>query len=428
MGQRSTGKHIVLTTFGSFGDLHPYVAIALELQSRGHRATIATSEVYRDKVESEGLGFHAVRPDLPELGPPEEVIPRALDVRKGSEYVIREMMMAHLKATYEDIDRILPSADVVVTHTLSFAAHLWIEKHPLPWVSTVLQPTSMFSMYDPPVMAPAPGLSRFRGLGPVLYGPLYRMIRKEVGRWLAPMQKLRAEIGLPPTERDPFFEGQYSPACNLALFSTVLAEPQRDWPANTVVTGFPFYDRLDKGTGMPDELLRFLETGDPPIVFTLGSSAVMDAGDFYTQSVDAARRLEKRAVLLVGRDERNVPSDLPKDVIACRYAPHSELFPRACAIVHQGGIGTMGQALRSGKPELIVPYGQDQPDNAARVVRIGTGRTIPRAKYSAQSAERELGRLLTDGSYAYRASRIGTKVREEDGARTAADAILRIAQ
>src|SRR5205823_2938217 len=113
-------------------------------------------------------------------------------------------------------------------------------------------------------------------------------------------------IGLHPTSESPLFEGQYSPAMVLALFSKLLADKQPDWPPQTVITGFPFYDQDGEG-GMPSDLLRFLDAGPPPLVFTLGSSAVQDAGPFYEHSATAAKLLDRRAVLLVGKDPRNRP-------------------------------------------------------------------------------------------------------------------------
>ena len=108
------------------------------------------------------------------------------------------------------------------------------------------------------------------------------------------------------------FEGGYSPYLNLALFSPALGRRQPDWPANTVVTGFPFYDRFAPGQGMPPELEEFLQAGAPPLVFTLGSSAVMLGDDFYVESARAAQVLGRRAVLLVGQEGWNrLPRPLP---------------------------------------------------------------------------------------------------------------------
>lgn len=114
----------------------------------------------------------------------------------------------------------------------------------------------------------------------------------------------------------------------------------------------------------------------PPTVFTLGSSAAEVARPFCEHSVTAAKRLGRRAVIIVGKNTGHRPIDLPDGVIACDYAPFSELFPRAAVIVHAGGIGTTGLAMRSGRPMLVVPYVHDQFDNAARVARGRIARTI----------------------------------------------------
>src|SRR5713101_8229458 len=92
-GASPSRRRIVLTTFGSLGDLHPYIAVALGLQARGHEAVIATSSFYRQKIEALGLGFRAVRPDHPVPGADPDLMRRMMDRRQGSECVIREFVM-----------------------------------------------------------------------------------------------------------------------------------------------------------------------------------------------------------------------------------------------------------------------------------------------------------------------------------------------
>jgi rhamnosyltransferase subunit B len=116
---------------------------------------------------------------------------------------------------------------------------------------------------------------------------------------------------------------------------------------------------------------------------------------------------------------------LPPDTIAIDYVPYSQIFPHARAIVHQGGIGTTAQALRSGRPTVIVPYSHDQPDNAARVERLGTSRTLPRQQYTAARVARELDALLTHSAYAANAEKFGRIIRAERGVSVACDAIDR---
>jgi UDP:flavonoid glycosyltransferase YjiC (YdhE family) len=205
----------------------------------------------------------------------------------------------------------------------------------------------------------------------------------------------------------------------------VLAEPQADYPPNTFITGFPFYDRRDffGETATPRALLDFLDAGPPPIIFTLGSSAYWVAKDFYSESIKAAQVLGKRALLLIGH-ERNRPADpLPADIAAFEYAPFGEVLPRASVVVHQGGVGTTGQTLRAGRPQLVVPFSHDQFDNGARAARLGTARWIARAKYNAQTATRELRLLLENESYARCAAAVGRVVQDEDGARAACELI-----
>jgi UDP:flavonoid glycosyltransferase YjiC (YdhE family) len=205
------------------------------------------------------------------------------------------------------------------------------------------------------------------------------------------------------------------------MFSSILGQPQSDWAANTVQTGFAFYDGRDADAPLSPELAHFLATGEAPIVFTLGSAAVMTPGQFYDESVKSTKMLNRRAVLLIGKNPP--PENLPDRIMAVDYVPHSQIFPQACAIVHQGGIGTTAQGLRAGRPTLVTPYSHDQPDNAARVERLGTSLTVSRQHYRADRVAKQLDKLLTHPSYAMKAAAIGEILQSEDGAKVACDVI-----
>ncbi len=419
-------KRIVMATFGSLGDLHPYLAVAIDLKARGHEVIIATQQSYCQKVEAAGVGFHAVGPDIADYGDEAALMARVMDQRNGPSFIIREMIVPRLRQTYEEITAAVQGADLLLTHPLTLAAQLVAEKQRphLAWGSVALAPSSFWSAYDPPVLAPLPGLRHLRPLGPWFFRWLFRLMKRSVRAWTQPWHEFRRELGLPPVALDPMFDGQFSPDLTLAMFSPLLASPQPDWPPNTRVTGFPFYDQHNESASLTPELSAFLDAGEPPLVFTLGSSAVMDAGSFYAESLQAARLMGQRAVLLIGRDPRNRPAGpLPDSLAVSEYAPFSKLLPRTAAIVHQGGVGTTGQALRAGRPMLVMPYGFDQPDNAERVVRLGVARTIPRRAYTARRAAVELGALLRETRYAARAAEIGAAVQNEDGAAFAGDVI-----
>lgn len=416
-------ERIILTTHGSLGDLHPYIAIAIELQSRGNKVVLATDELYRPRVEGAGIEFYSIRPDSSSLNRQQrrEIVRKGMERERGTEYVIRELILPHLKSSYEDLMRAVRGASLLVTHPISFAGPIVAEKTGIPWISSVLSPMSFLSVFDPPVL-PTKTYSSFRVLGPYVNQLLFNLGKLRRKHWSDPIRQLRTELGL-STQGDPLFDNPYSPELVLALFSQVFAPPQRDWPKQTRATGFVFYDRYTQSEVAP-ELLEFLETGEPPIVFTLGSSAVFDAGNFYMESAVAAKQLGYRAILLVGEDERNVPKYLLSDrIVAFNYAPYSLVFPRAAAIVHQGGIGTTAQALKAGKPMLVVPYSHDQFDNAARTEKLGIAKTIEREFYYADRVIYTLQNLLKQQIYTNKAMSIRDSIEKENGVEVACNLI-----
>src|SRR5690242_8046850 len=92
---RSTVRRIVLTTFGSFGDLHPYLALALELKARGHQPVLATADVYCARIEALGIEFHSTRPQVPAIDDPQArvILEKAMDTKRGPEYMLRELLL-----------------------------------------------------------------------------------------------------------------------------------------------------------------------------------------------------------------------------------------------------------------------------------------------------------------------------------------------
>jgi rhamnosyltransferase subunit B len=313
-------------------------------------------------------------------------------------------------------------ADLLVTHPVTFAGPLVAERLGLRWASVVLAPMSFFSAQDLPVFPGMGWAVPLRRLGPWAARGLLWIARAVTRPWLRPVVGFRRELGL-ADRGDPLYEGQFSPSLTLALFSRVMGEPQKDWPRGVRVTGFVPYTG---GVQMPSELDDFLGSGEPPIVFTLGSSAVGAAGSFYAESARAAAALGARAVLLAGRSAGDLArSAASSRVFSAEYAPHDELFSRSRAVVHHGGIGTTGQVLRSGRPMLVVPFAHDQPDNAARVARLGVARVVPAQRYDVRSATRRLRELL-GGGYGERAARVAAIVRQEEGAARAADELQRL--
>lgn len=421
---------IVFAVFGSLGDMHPMNALGIELKKRGHHIIFATMEFYREKIEMLGFEF---RPMRPHLDPDDKELARKLmDAKKGSELLLRELILPNLRPMYDDLTQAVRDADLLISTEVVFAASSVAEKTGIKWMTTTLAPGTFLSAYDPFVPPTALWLRHFRFLGSTFHGAMFGLVRKMINSWFAPYREFRREIGL-SENGNPLFEGK-SDLLNLAMFSKVLGKPQPDWAKSTLQTGFCFYDGKDDYGSISEDLQKFLDAGEPPIIFTLGSAAVMDARDFFEESAKAAKILKKRAVLLYGifneppkiveSEELRVESE--KQIIAVPYAPYSQVFPRAACVVHQGGVGTTAQVLRAGVPHLFMPYSHDQPDNAARCERIGVAKIISRDRYTVETSAQKLRELLADAQFKTNAIEAAKIVNAEHGTKVACDAIEEI--
>jgi UDP:flavonoid glycosyltransferase YjiC (YdhE family) len=348
------------------------------------------------------------------------------DIKHGTETGLRKFLFPSLRESYQDLMAAVQAdggADLLVTGELAYAGPIVAEKTGVPWASYVLAPFSFFSGYDPPVLPPYPMLAKIQGAVPPLGHVVARFARLVTRKWPEPVYELRRELGM-DRGTDPIFDAKHSERLVLAMYSRAMGDPQPDWPPAVKITGFAFYDGTGSEGVLPPELAAFLEKGPAPLVFTLGSAAVMHAGDFYEQSAEAAEILGQRAVLLIGADDRNLPKrKLPESICVARYAPYSKIFPRASVIIHQAGIGTTAQALRAGRPMLVMPYSHDQPDNARRVRRLGVAEVLGRKPYKAKPAAGLIAQLLSGEAYGASAAAVAQRVAAENGTITACDAL-----
>jgi len=415
---------IVLSNIGTYGDTNPLIAIALELKRRGHTPVMAVPAVYEPKIRPLGLEFHAVRPDI---DPTNTILVEMIyDVKHGTERGLRDFLFPSLRQTYDDLLDAATKperADLLLLGELNYAGPLVAEVTGIPWASYVLAPLSFFSAFDPPVLPPYPRLARADKAVPGFGRVIKRVARFVSRKWPEPIYELRRELGL-PKGANPLFDAKHSPSLVLALFSRVLGVEQKDWPEHTLITGFCYYDADAGNQALPSNLEKFLSEGAPPVVFTLGSAAVLAAGKFYEFSARAAIKLGIRAAMLIGTDPRNrLQTAVPDSICVAEYAPYSELFNRSAMVVHQGGVGTTAQCLRAGKPMLIMPFSHDQPDNGRRMLRLKVARVIQRGNYTPFRVARRLKAMLAEPLLARRAESVAKRLTKEDGVRTACDAL-----
>ena len=393
----SGAVRFLVVPVGSAGDVHPFVSIALELKARGHDVTVVTNAYFAPLLEQVGL------PSVP-VGTVEQFDnitsnPRLWHRLHGLD-VLATGIGLRISTLYRLIEQEAARGNlVVVAHPLAFGARVAHETLEIPLVTVHLAPASFWSLHETPVLA--------RGLGSInaLPRPLKRVLLavsdRLADRVIAPpVNRFRREIGLPPV-RHIISRWWHSPQRVIGLFPNWFAAPQPDWPPQTTLTGFPLYDERG-ATVVPPDLDAFLEeaqaAGDPPVVFAPGSGN-RQARRFFTAACDACRRLGRRGVLLT-RFTEHLPHPLPEGVRRADYAPFSSVLPRAAALVHHGGIGTSAQALAAGRPQLVMPMTFDQPDNAARLQRLGVARTLPPVRFSGATVARELAALLESATVA----------------------------
>lgn len=410
---------IVLATMGSLGDLHPMIALGLGLRDRGHSVVINTWSGYREKVESLGLEFASLRPDV-DIDD-RELHARAMDARTGPEFVIKELILPNIRAMYDDVMAATEGADALINGEIVYVGDAVAQTRDIKWISSNLAPLTMFSSHDPNVYPQASWVfDLLRPMPIAFHDALFGFMRWTIRDWFEPYRKFRKELGL-SEDHDPVFTDKFAPMLHLAMFSRALGEPQPDWPPQTVQTGTCFFDESESSQLQP-ELEAFLDAGEPPIIFTLGSAAVLDARDFFDVSIAAAKALNKRAIVLYGRDCPR-PQGLNDEIFGVEYAPFSLIFPRAACVVHQAGVGTTSQVLRAGVPAVIVPFSHDQPDNAARCRRLVAATIVSRNSYNRHTAANALQKILAEPEFGENAARLATIVAQENGIKTACEAI-----
>ena len=376
-------RRILLATIGSAGDVHPMLGVGVALRGRGHAVTLITNPAFEARARQLGLDFLPVgTAEDYERGLREADLWHPL---RGFQVIARRAILPAMRPMHEAIAAHDPATTTVFASPLCFGARVAQERLGMPLVTHHLQPSLLWSRHQPPIL-PGPRLDWLPG------GALDRLHRVVVDRYVDPflapeVNAFRAELGLPPA-RDLMFDWCNSPERVVGLFPAWFAPPQPDWPPQVRLAGFPLFDPvLDDNA--PDPLAG-LADGPPPLVATPGS-AMVHGRDFFAAVVAASQRLGRPAILLTGHPEQ-LPARLPPGVIHHHYAPLRSLLPRAAAFIHHGGIGSTAQALAAGIPQVVMPMSHDQPDNAARLRRLGVGVGIGPDRFTGE----RLATALTD--------------------------------
>ena len=397
---------VLLAPFGSHGDVHPLVAVGRGLRDRGHHVTLIALPTFGPLADANRFDFAPVGTQAdydaqtrhPDLWHPT----RSLDALFGGDLFARAT-----RETYHRLaDLYVPGQTVAVAGSLALSARVAQDRLGLPVATVHLQPSSYPSVTDPPVFAQM----RVRRWWPHWYRRLLYWVgnRLVLGKTIGKaVNDLRRDVGLPP-EPVVFGRWRHSPQLILGLFPDWYASA-RDWPAHFHRVGFVRYDRAEIDD-VPWDVRGFLDDGPKPVVFTFGS-AMRQGRAYFAAAAKACQLLGVRGLLLGhGRDQ--MPDPLPGGVMHADYAPFGGVFPRAAAVVHHGGIGTIAQALAAGVPQLTMPMAFDQPDNAARLEYLGVGRTVVPAAFAPEAVAATLRDLTESRAVAAACSRAAARCQD----------------
>ena len=400
---------ITILTYGSRGDVQPFMALAVGLKKAGHEVILAGPHRFEGFVAQHGINF------IPLAGDPEEI---SLLMNDAGDNVYRMVkgMRDYVYGIAPNVVRgareAIQGADLLL-HSFLFTtgAHSFARKRGIPDVSV-----QTFPMFAPTREFPNVALSNIKP-GRLSY----------FSHWLATQifwhggnsgyaqlkQRFPEEFAMELCW--PFAPSADRPLTPLLFaYSPVVLPRPADWTSPHIhVTGYFFLDSSE-GYQPPQALKDFLAAGDPPVCISFGSNVRHDEERIQKAVREALASTGNRGIFLTGWGGYHA-EDSNNNLLYLESAPHDWLFPRCKMIIHHGGAGTTAAGLRSGKPNIVIPHSADQPFWGKRVAAIGAGPDpIPVKQLTMQSLASALTRA-EDSSIRSQAQETGRLIRIEDG-------------
>jgi UDP:flavonoid glycosyltransferase YjiC (YdhE family) len=392
---------IIIPTIGSRGDVQPFIALSKGLDNAGHQTVLASHPVMKTLIESHGVRFEPIGPDI-------NLAERVATIRRQARNAAIGLMQGMrfgfemLEKSHEDILRLCKGADLVVVPAAIAAGKNEAEKLGLPYLSVSFMPWAI--PWDDPER------SIFKR---ILYKSIDGLIQLITTR---PLNRIRKRQGLAPVGKEGFTSKQL----NLIPISPLVYQPNPLWEPQHQIVGYWFTD--EPGTWHPpDDLLAFLGKGEAPILISLGAMSLGDkeAEESVNLFVDAIQQVRARAIIQGWEAGLEGKSLLP-DIFAAESLPHSWLLPHCRGMVHHGGFGSTAACLRAGIPALVIPHIADQFYWGERVDQLGVGpKPVRRVDLETSVLVGSLAELFRNVSLRKAASQLGEKIRAEKGVENA---------
>ena len=397
---------ITILTYGSRGDVQPFLPLSLGLMANGHSVKLAASARFKNLVQERNINF------VPLAGDPQDLSRRLNNAGHNFVKLLRELMDhaieigADILRQSEEASR---DADLIIhTFTHAVGAHMLAREKNIPDIH--IQTFPMFTSTGDYPNVTLPDL-RSRSLNRFTH-----KFSEKITWWASQIgfERMRRRAGLPKRKLYwPFEDDQFrSRTPILCAWSPSVIEPSSDWPSHIHVTGYYFFP-LDDSYRPSTELGLFLESGKLPICISFGSMVNRDAIRIDEIVRASLEKTNNRGIILSGWS--GIEDRSSQDILYLDAVPHDWLLPHCKMIVHHGGAGTTSAGLRAGIPNIVIPFTADQPFWGTRVHEIGAG---PRPILVKNLSVEKLTRAIAEAeSEAVRegAQAIGQRIGGEDG-------------
>ena len=418
---------IGLQTWGSEGDINPFIALASGLVQAGHTVKLYITEVSeRDYTAiAEQFGFQIVNvpnPLLPSVDMMAQMGEAFKAIRDPSEQlkIINKFFFYPAESVmFQAAQELCASSDLVVRHIFCYPTQLAAELANIPVATLYPVHNVMPNRFQAPFGAV--------NLGAWAIPLWWRLARFLINRvFLKQINQLRNTQGQKKIT-DVLTEAWSNESLNLIAVSKAVCPPKLIWPKHFNVCGFLNPGQLYQSNNLSKELIEFLNHPQAPLYFTFGSMLVPDKGSWqkvYETWLASVKSLGCRAIFqLPIPDLYPLPSE--PNILIVRRAPHHLIFPYCSAIIHHGGAGTTQSSLLAGRPSVVVAHIADQPFWGSELKRLGVSAGwIRKDEMKSNLLAQLIARTLKNSSYLANANRISKLMKNENGINTAINELL----
>lgn len=398
---------IALLTYGSHGDVEPFSALAWGLVQAGHQVRLAAPQYFESLINTDKIDFVGFP------GNPQQLVQDLVDqagnkwwrmVTSMSNFVLPLAVEVNRKAraACEEADLIVHS--FLLTNTgYEIARELNI-----PDISAQTFPVFTSTGAFPAPVAPDLPLGGFyRRLTHDFVTQTFWQGSRLIWRWAR-----RKNPQLAPLTGWPFNTRNDWQTPILYAFSPNVVPRPGDWPENVHITGYWFSN--NSGDWKPDQkLVDFINAGPPPITIAFGSTSSRKMKSVNKKVQEALSLSNQRGVIVGNSHNLENPSHI---YFQTEYIPYDWLFKRSAAVIHHGGAGTTGKALKAGIPNIVLPFTSDQPFWGRRVDKLGAGpKPIPPKRLTAVHLAEAIDSAINDQLIKGRVKKIGEDIASEDG-------------